>query len=176
MPYATERVFRGRIHNRIHRDMQTRLGELERDRSAIAGRLAELDREWDLDRAFFIGAGAIVLATGIGLALRSKRATPALPAGAFLLARGLFGWAPPFAILRLLRMRSRQEIEHERTALRALRGDFGQRLDSRRAFEVATRALPQPAERVARALGETALDAARAVRAELRDLAKLSPL
>ena len=37
-----------------------------------------------------------------------------------------------------------------------------------------TRALPQPAERLARALGETALDAARAVRAELRDLAPLS--
>jgi len=117
--------------------MQARLGELEQDRSSIGDRLRALDREWDLDRAFFVGAGLIVLGTGIGLALRDRRATPALPAGAFLLLRGLVGWAPPFALLRMLRLRSRGEIEHERTALRALRGDFGSRFDSRRAFEVA---------------------------------------
>ena len=50
------------------------------------------------------------------------------------------------------------------------------RAESRRAFEVATRALPQPVERLAREVGETTLGAARAVRAELRDLARLSPL
>jgi hypothetical protein len=137
MPYATETVFRGRIHDRIHRDMQDRLRELEQDRSAITDRLAALDREWDLDRAFFLGAGAIVLATAIALAVRSRRPSPALAAGAFLLARGLIGWAPPLVMLRLLRVRSRQEIEHERVALRALRGDFGRKLDSHRAFKVA---------------------------------------
>ena len=121
----------------VRRRIERSLDELEQDRSAIGDRLRALDREWDLDRAFFVGAGLIVLGTGIGLALRDRRATPAVPAGAFLLARGLFGWAPPFVLLRMLRLRSRREIEQERTALRALRGDFGQRLDSRRAFEVA---------------------------------------
>lgn len=50
------------------------------------------------------------------------------------------------------------------------------RAESRKAFDVATRALPQPAEKYARAMGESVLDMARMVRAELQDLAKLSPL
>ena len=50
------------------------------------------------------------------------------------------------------------------------------RAESRRAFDVATQALPQPAERYVRALARTGVDTARFVRAELRDLARLNPL
>ena len=137
MPHANETVFRGAIHDRIHEALQDRLRELQRDRGSIGARLAELDAEWDLDRLFFLGAGAVVLATGLAVAMRHRRVTAALPAGAFLLARALAGWAPPLALLRQFGVRSRQEIEHERIALRALRGDFGRPFGPRRAFEVA---------------------------------------
>src|SRR5262245_53024133 len=137
MPYWTETVFRGSRHDRIHRDMQDRLQSYEGDRSEIGPRLSALDREWDLDRWFFLGAGAIVLGTGLAVLVRARRFTPAVPGGVFLLARALFGWAPPLVVLRQLGVRSRQEIEHERVALRALRGDFGRPLDSQAAFEVA---------------------------------------
>lgn len=50
------------------------------------------------------------------------------------------------------------------------------RAEGRRAFDVATRALPQPAEGVARRAAEVTLRAARSLRAELRDLARLSPV
>lgn len=50
------------------------------------------------------------------------------------------------------------------------------RAEGRRAFDVATRALPQPAERYTRGAARVALDAARVVRAELRDLARVSPV
>ena len=50
------------------------------------------------------------------------------------------------------------------------------RTETQRAFDVATRALPQPAERYTRSLARTTMDAARFLRNQVRDLARLGPL
>jgi hypothetical protein len=49
-----------------------------------------------------------------------------LPLGValFLLQHGLQGWCPPLALFRRRGVRTRREIDLERYALKALRGDF----------------------------------------------------
>jgi hypothetical protein len=45
---------------------------------------------------------------------------------AFFLQHALQGWCPPLPILRRLGVRTAAEIDEERYALKALRGDFEQ--------------------------------------------------
>jgi len=96
-----------------------------RDPAAISRRLAELDREWPIERALMAGAGFWVW-VGLLLGTTIKRRLYVIPAiaGAVLLAYAFAGWAPPVLILRRLGFRTRSEIGLERSALKALRGDF----------------------------------------------------
>jgi hypothetical protein len=137
MPRSDETVFTGSRHERVHDKMLARLRALEDDDEGIDQRLRELDEEWDLDRAFFLGAGLIVTTFGVAAVARTRRPSPLLVAGPFLVLRAISGWAPPLSILRLFGVRTRQEIEHERVALRALRGDFNDTWSADEAFEVA---------------------------------------
>jgi hypothetical protein len=50
---------------------------------------------------------------------------PVVVAG-FLLQHALQGWCPPLPVLRRLGVRTADEINQERYALKALRGDFAQ--------------------------------------------------
>ncbi len=90
----------------------------------IPERLAALDREWDIERAIEANASVLAL-TGTVLATRDRRwlALPALVT-AFLFQHAIQGWCPPVPILRRLGFRTAYEIEEERQALKALRGDF----------------------------------------------------
>jgi hypothetical protein len=45
-------------------------------------------------------------------------------ASGFLLQHALQGWCPPVSLFRRLGVRTSAEIEQERYALKALRGDF----------------------------------------------------
>jgi hypothetical protein len=49
---------------------------------------------------------------------------PALVTG-FLFQHAVEGWCPPIPVLRRLGFRTAREIDIERVALKALRGDFG---------------------------------------------------
>jgi hypothetical protein len=64
--------------------------------------------------------------TGLALGKTVHRGWYALPAAvaAFLLQHALQGWCPPLPIFRRRGVRTAEEIQHERTALKALRGDF----------------------------------------------------
>jgi hypothetical protein len=44
--------------------------------------------------------------------------------GGFLLQHAVQGWCPPLSIFRRLGIRTAEEIDWERYALKALRGDF----------------------------------------------------
>lgn len=94
---------------------------------AMLRRLAELDREWDLDRALmttFAGTGGASAALSLWEA--SRRGRPGVWTAifgaqlAFLVLHTVRGWCPPVAVLRRLGFRTRQEIEAERTALEQL--------------------------------------------------------
>jgi hypothetical protein len=92
---------------------------------AITKRVAELDREWDIERTLEAHA-AIASLAGVVLGVTVSRkwfAFPAIVAG-FLLQHAIQGWCPPVPIFRRLGFRTQPEIEKERYALKALRGDF----------------------------------------------------
>ncbi|MBX3341889.1 MAG: DUF2892 domain-containing protein [Nitrospira sp.] len=92
---------------------------------AISERLRELDREWDVERLLEANAATIAL-TGLCLGSLVNRRWFLLPAvvGGFLLQHAVQGWCPPIPIFRRLGMRTQTEIEQERYALKAMRGDF----------------------------------------------------
>lgn len=91
----------------------------------IGKRLRELDMEWDVERTLEANA-AILGLVGMTLAATVDRRFLALPmaVSAFLLQHAVQGWCPPLPVLRRMGFRTATEIAEERTALRALRGDF----------------------------------------------------
>jgi hypothetical protein len=93
--------------------------------AAINRRLAELEREWDIERCVETMAPAFTL-IGMGLGLTVSRRWFALPlvAQGFFLQHALQGWCPPIPFLRRLGVRTVGEIDEERSALKALRGDY----------------------------------------------------
>ncbi|HEX2829562.1 MAG TPA: hypothetical protein VHP37_24670 [Burkholderiales bacterium] len=106
--------------------MRDRLFDLAgRDDAAIAARLQALDRERDVERYLETLAPSFAL-TGIALSLVGGRKWLLLPTAVlgFFLQHAIHGWCPPLAILRRRGVRTRREIEEERYALKALRGDF----------------------------------------------------
>lgn len=92
---------------------------------AIDARLAELDREWDVERTLETVAPSFTL-TGLLLGATVNKKWLILPAvvNAFFLQHALQGWCPPLPVLRWLGVRTAEEIARERTMLKALRGDF----------------------------------------------------
>ncbi|WP_324651842.1 hypothetical protein [Georgenia sp. H159] len=91
----------------------------------IAEHLRKLDREWDVERVLEANASALTL---LGLALSAVHSRRWLVLSsvvpAFLLQHAIQGWCPPLTVIRRLGVRTRREIDVERTALKALRGDF----------------------------------------------------
>jgi hypothetical protein len=92
----------------------------------IDRRLHELDREWDVERTLEANASTLAF-TGVMLGAAVDKRWLALPAivTAFLFQHAVQGWCPPLPILRRLGFRTSHEIDTERYALKALRGDFG---------------------------------------------------
>ncbi|HZN34680.1 MAG TPA: hypothetical protein VFB80_12720 [Pirellulaceae bacterium] len=92
---------------------------------AIDRRLRELHDEWALERTLEANAAAAAL-VGLGLGAFVDRRfflLPALAAG-LLLQHAASGWCPPLTWFRRLGLRTHSEIDEERYALKALRGDF----------------------------------------------------
>ena len=110
------------IRRRTHEDIaRTAAGGPE----AIDRRLEELDREWDIERTLEANAATVAL-VGLGLGTFVDRRFYLLPAAVsgFLLQHAVQGWCPPMPVFRRLGVRTATEIEEERYALKALRGDF----------------------------------------------------
>lgn len=92
---------------------------------AIQSRLAELDREWDIERYVETMAPVFTLAgLGLGLTVSRKWLLLSITVQGFFLQHALQGWCPPIPVLRSLSIRTMDEINQERYALKALRGDF----------------------------------------------------
>ncbi|MCA9453195.1 MAG: DUF2892 domain-containing protein [Nitrospiraceae bacterium] len=93
--------------------------------SAIDRRLRDLEVEWDIERVLEANAASFSL---MGLALgafvdRRWFIFPAAIAG-FLLQHAIQGWCPPVPLFRRMGIRTAHEIQQERHALKALRGDY----------------------------------------------------
>lgn len=134
------------VSRQIRRDLKARVLYLAQRPEEIDRRLDELDHEWSLERRLEASAGVLSL---IGLTFgvfRSRWYLLPAAAAVFLVQHAAQGWAPPVSLMRRMGVRTAREIDHERYALKALRGDFdnvrlGADLDAeeraRRAIEAA---------------------------------------
>jgi hypothetical protein len=113
------------INRRIERETEQRVLSLAANPAAVHERLRELDEEWDIERMLEANASALAF-TGAVLGASVDRRWLAVPVlvGAFLFQHAIQGWCPPIPILRRLGFRTAREIEIERVALKAIRGDF----------------------------------------------------
>ena len=91
----------------------------------LEARLSELRREWDIERILQANASTLVM-VGVALGYAVNRRFLLLPAAvlSFFGQHALQGWCPPLPIFRRRGVRTMREIERERYAIKALRGDF----------------------------------------------------
>jgi len=94
------------------------------DRQAIEQRLSELDREWNVERAIELEAPTMIL---LGLALGSlsnrKWFAVSAMAASLVILHNVQGWYPLLPVFRAAGLRTAEEIEQERMALKALLGE-----------------------------------------------------
>jgi hypothetical protein len=128
LPNTAERV----THNtsqELNRQIQAEIEDSVRWHAAhperIGSRLLELDDEWDVERTLEANAATLAF-SGTVLAATVDRRFLLVPAivTAFLFQHAVQGWCPPLPVLRRLGFRTAREIETERMALKAIRGDF----------------------------------------------------
>jgi len=91
----------------------------------ISKRIEELDKEWDIERVLDLNMSALALG-GITLSLIFSKYSIILPIILllFFIWHAFQGWCPPIPILRYFKVRTRPEIDREKYALKAMRGDF----------------------------------------------------
>lgn len=96
-------------------------------RALINRRLAELDREWDIERLLEANAASAML-LGLYLSVTVSRKWLLLPmaVGGFLLQHAVQGWCPPLVWFRRMGFRTASEIDYERYGLKVMRGDFAE--------------------------------------------------
>jgi hypothetical protein len=100
------------------------------NRGAIGQRLMELDEEWDVERMLELNSALwAVIGISMGLTRNKVWLLLAFGAGALLARQALQGKSAAVPLLRRLGFRTRAEIDKEKYALKALRGDFKYLLD-----------------------------------------------
>ena len=111
-----------RIDEQIERNIRHYSGQTKEE---IYRRIQDLDQEWDIERVLEMMASSFSL-TGIVLGATVDRKWFLVPTIviSFLLVHAIQGWCPPLPLLRSLGIRTREEIDRERYALKALAGDF----------------------------------------------------
>ena len=119
------------VNAAIRRRTQANLAYFAQHPEEIPDRLDELDREWDIERVLETQASSLsLLGTVLGATVDKRFLVLPAVVAAFLLQHAVQGWCPLVPVLRRLGVRTQGEIEAERYALKALRGDFraGERL------------------------------------------------
>lgn len=113
------------INSQIRHEMIRRISHFVDHPDEIPNRLRELDAEWDIERSIEANAATLAFA-GVALGWSGDRRWLLLPAlvTGFLFQHAIQGWCPPVPVLRRLGFRTADEINQERFALKAIRGDF----------------------------------------------------
>ena len=127
-----------RDNRRIHQQMFERVRDYSGHPEEIGERIDQLDREWDVERALEVNASSLMLVSILlGAAADRRWLLLSGTVAGFLLQHGLQGWCPPLPVLRKLGFRTRAEIDEERYALKALRGDFSEAVTASSAHRAA---------------------------------------
>ena len=120
-----EHTARDRLHT-VDAELQAQVDRYRHaGRSELDERIRELELESDMERVLETNASILGLA-GIIAGVFLDRRFLWLPVVvlSFLLHHARRGWCPPVPVFRRLGVRTRQEIDAERWALKALRGDL----------------------------------------------------
>jgi hypothetical protein len=129
LPATSTRVERSTargLNERIRISSDAQISRLEGAKPVeFQARLEELDREWDIERLLQANASTLVM-LGVALGYAVDRRFLILPAAVltFFAQHALQGWCPPIPVFRRREVRTMREIERERYAIKALRGDF----------------------------------------------------
>lgn len=114
------------VNKQIHEQSRENVARYAKEGpEAIERRLAELDREWDMERTLQTNFAVVALAgIALGVAVDRRWHLFSAVAAGFMVQHALQGWCPPVPIFRRLGFRAKAEIDREKYALKALRGDF----------------------------------------------------
>jgi hypothetical protein len=128
IPATTKRVSMNTasdVNERVRHDTEKRIAFYMAHPELIDQRLADLDREWDIERLIEVEAPTMSL-TGLLLGLTVSRKWLAVPllAQSMVFLHALQGWYPLLPLFRRMGIRTETEIATERYALKAIRGDF----------------------------------------------------
>jgi hypothetical protein len=96
----------------------------EQSRHAIDQRIEALDKSWDFERALQLKTAALIFAGILLYTSNRKWAILSILATVFLTQQAISGNCKQLKFLNFLGMRTRREINKEKFALKALRGDF----------------------------------------------------
>jgi len=93
--------------------------------TSLTRRINDLEEEWDIERWLELNASALAF-TGVMLGIFVNKKFFAVPCIVlpFLFQHAVQGWCPPIPFFRRRGVRTRREIDAEKFALKALRGDF----------------------------------------------------
>lgn len=112
------------IDRKIDAELERRLRFYSvQDKQTLTQRIEELNREWDVERVLEANASSLVLMS-IVLGITGRRKWFVLPVlvSSFMLMHAVKGWCPPVPLLRRLGVRTRFEIEQERSRSRCCGG------------------------------------------------------
>lgn len=128
IPTTTDRVpahTADAINQRIRQQTAANLVYYAQHPDEIEERLKQLDAEWDVERVLEANASLLAFAgTALGATIDRRWLTLPAVVTAFLFQHAVQGWCPPLPLIRRLGVRTAAEIDHERYALKMLRGDF----------------------------------------------------
>jgi len=111
------------------KEIQAHLNHYYLDQDEITARLAELDEEWDVNRVLQTKIAALTIAGVIlGVTVNKKWLTLPLIASVAALSQ-IVKWNKPMPLYKKFGLRTKVEIEKEKYALKAIRGDFKYLLD-----------------------------------------------
>jgi hypothetical protein len=115
------------VNERVDLEAQLQLREAAASASTdeLTRRITQRDNEWDFDRVLETEAAVMGLMT-LALGVIADKRLLVLPGfvASMLLLHATHGWYPLLALFRRMGVRTRDEIDRERYALKAMRGDF----------------------------------------------------
>jgi hypothetical protein len=114
------------VNREIEREAASRVFQAAGEpKQVITRRIDELDTEWDIERWLEANAAALAFTgTVLGLLVNKKFFIIPCIVLPFLFQHAIQGWCPPVPVLRRKGVRTRREIDAEKYALKAVRGDF----------------------------------------------------
>ncbi|MBX9567372.1 MAG: hypothetical protein K2X77_00690 [Candidatus Obscuribacterales bacterium] len=129
IPSNLDRVRRStapEVNDEIDRQIERNIRLLAQKPPAVLdARIRDLELEWDIERVLeAMAASFAFVGTLLGAFVNPWFLLLPAVVTAFLFLHATGGWCPPLPILRRMGKRTRNEIDVEKFAIKAIRGDF----------------------------------------------------